>query len=78
MIIIFVDFLLLSRELQWVVEKKESKKLKTKDEEWTVKKPKAIEKRSHVCILHNTSLADIGTSVWMEPLQECKAGATKA
>ena len=52
-----------------MVEKKESKKLKTKDEEWTVKKPKAIEKRSHVCILHNTSLADIGTFVWMELLQ---------
>lgn len=61
-----------------MIEKKESKKLKTRDEEWTVKKPKAIQKQSNVCILHNTSLADIGTFVWMEPLQECKAGASKA
>ena len=58
--------------------KERKKKLKTKDEEWTVKKPKAIQKQSNVCILHNTNLADIGTFVWMEPLQECKAGASKA
>ena len=53
----------------------QKRKSEDNDEEWTVKRPKAKQTRSHVCILHNTCLVDVGTFV---SLQECKSGATKA
>lgn len=46
-----------------------------KNEEWTVKRPKTKQMRSHICILHNTRLVNVEIFV---SLQEYKDGATKA
>ena len=49
-------------------------KSEDKNEEWTVKRPKAKQTRSHICILHNSRLVDVGI---FASFQECKGGVTK-
>ena len=73
MIIIFVVFLLFIR-VTISGRRERNRKSEDKDEEWIVKRPKAKQTHSQVCISHNTRLGDGGTFLF---LQQSKGGATK-